>query len=153
MAAAIRTLLNQFFRAPLMSSNTAGGNIVGEIREIPIGKRTRTITISNVWIFSVFGLLMCTFMLYFHTVLLENQANRKQQAIIQLRESNDALHAQLAELSTLPVVEKRAQVMGMQSADSYRYIRISSKTVVTASQAQHVEVSSTSYPVQPPLGF
>lgn len=146
--AATQTLLN---RVPGLSP--MGSNTVSDIRQIPIGKRTRTVSISNVWIFSVFGLLMCTFMLYFHTVLLENQANRKQQAIIQLRESNDELHAQLAELSTLPVVEKRAQAMGMQSADNYRYIRISSKTVVSASQAQHVDVTPASYPIQPPLGF
>lgn len=146
--AATQTLLNQVPGLSPMSSNT-----VGEIRQIPIGRRIRTVSVSNVWIFSVFGLLMCTFMLYFHTVLLENQANRKQQSIIKLRESNDGLHAQLAELSTLPVVEKRAQAMGMQSADNYRYIHVSSKTVVSASQAQHVEVTPAAYPVQPPLGF
>lgn len=146
--AAIYAFLKQFFGVSLMASNTGG-----DIRQLPVGKRTRTVSVSNVWIFSVFGLLMCTFMLYFHTVLLENQANRKQQAIILLRESNDGLHAQLAELSTLPVVERRAQAMGMQSADNYRYIRISSKTVVSASQAQHVEVTPANYPVQPPLGF
>ena len=115
--AATNTLLNQVSR---ISNLPLGATTPEEIRQIPIGKRTRTVSISNVWIFSVFILLLGTFMLYFHTVLLENQANRKQQAIIQLRESNDALHAQLAELSTLPVVEARAQAMGMQEADNYR---------------------------------
>lgn len=149
--AATNTLLNQVSR---LSSLTMGTSTAGEIRQIPIGKRTRTVGISNVWIFSVFGLLLTAFMLYFHTVLLESHANQKQQSIIQLRESNDGLHAQLAELSTLPVVEKRAQAMGMQAADSYRYIHISSKTVVTANQTtQHVDSTHASYPIQPPLGF
>ncbi len=143
--AATQTLLNQ---TPGLSPLNPS---VNEIRHIPIGKRTRVTRIPNVWIFSVFGLLMFTFLLYFHTVIVENQANRKQQEIIQLRQSNDALHAQLAELSSLPTVEQQAKAMGMQSTDSYRYINVSSKLVV--SQTQHLDVSAPSYPIQPPLGF
>lgn len=129
------------------------GAYAGEIRRFPVGVRTRREQISNVWIFAVFGLLVSTFLIYFHTVLLENQANHKQQEIIKLKEQNDAMLAQLAEIKTLPNVEQKALNLGMQPAESFRYI-----TMTGAAASGLISLSSSSavparYPVQPPIGF
>lgn len=125
----------------------------GETRQWVLGVRTRTERISNLWIVSVFGLLVCTFLVYFHTVLLENQANKKQQQIIQMKEQNDMFQAQLAELRTLSSVEARAMAMGMQPVEQYQYISLSPEIYQEAIQTDLIEAESARYPVQPPVGF
>ncbi|MBF2053185.1 MAG: hypothetical protein IGS03_06930 [Candidatus Sericytochromatia bacterium] len=124
-----------------------------DTRQIATGKVIRTEKIASSWIISVFGLLICTFLVYFHTVLIENQANKKQQQIMQIQEQNDMLQAQLAELKTLPAVESRAQAMGMQPVEQYHYISIESELYRQATHPPALDVSPVRYPVQPPIGF
>lgn len=61
---------------------------------------------------------------YIHTVILESHANKTQQAIIALKEQNDKMQATLAELKTLPAIESKAQVMGMQQVKSFTYLKV-----------------------------
>ena len=124
-----------------------------EVRSFQVGVKTRTEQISNVWIFSVFGMLICTFLVYFHTVLLENQANHKQQEIIRLKEQNDAMMAQLAEVKTLANVEAKANKMGMVPAENFKYIAIESEQALSIHNVGKLDISSASYPIQPPVGF
>lgn len=91
--------------------------------------------------------------MYFHTVLIENQANKKQQQIMQIQEQNDMLQAQLAELKTLPSVESRALAMGMQPVEQYHYISIESELYRQATHPPALDISPARYPVQPPIGF
>lgn len=125
----------------------------GEVRSFQVGVTTRTEQLSSVWIFSVFGLLICTFLIYFHTVLLENQANHKQQEIIRVKEQNDAMMAQLAELKTLSNVEAHANRMGMKPAESFKYIALPAGEVLSVQNVGKLDLSSASYPIQPPVGF
>ena len=130
------------------------GKIPGETRQWVLGVRTRTERIPNFWIFSVFGLLICTFLIYFHTVLIENQANKKQQEIIQIKEQNDLYQAQLAELKTLSSVEARATALGMQPVAQYHYISLSPEVYSAAAQtSSSIAIEAVRYPVQPPLGY
>ncbi len=127
--------------------------VQGEVRSFQVGVKTRTEQLSSVWIFSVFGLLICTFLIYFHTVLLENQANNKQQEIIRVKEQNDAMMAQLAELKTLAHIEAQANIMGMQPAENFKYISLESGLAQGVHNVGKLDLSSASYPIQPPVGF
>ncbi|PKL76986.1 MAG: hypothetical protein CVV27_07460 [Candidatus Melainabacteria bacterium HGW-Melainabacteria-1] len=127
--------------------------MIGETRQVVLGVTTKTEQIPNIWILSVFGLLVCTFLVYFHTVLIENQANHKQQEIIRIKEENDMLVARLAELKTLPSVEARATRMGMQPVENFHYISVDSQVYQTAQSSAGVDVSTPRYPVQTPIGF
>lgn len=127
--------------------------VMGETRQVALGIRTQTQQVSNIWIISVFALLVCTFLVYFHTVLIENQANHKQQQIIRMKEENDMLQARLAELKTLPEVEARANRLGMQPVDQYHYISIDPQMYQRAESPNTVDISPARYPVQTPVGF
>lgn len=127
--------------------------ILPETRQVALGVRTRTEQISNIWILAVFGLLVCTFLVYFHTVLIESQANTKQQAIIKIKEENDMMHARLAELKTLSSVEARANRLGMKPVESYRYISVDPQIYQSADTPNAVDISPPRYPVQTPVGF
>jgi hypothetical protein len=127
--------------------------VLQETRHVALGIRTRTEQISNVWILAVFGLLVCTFLVYFHTVLIENQANHKQQNIIRLKEENDVLHVRLAELKTLASVEARANRMGMKPVENYHYITVDPQIYQSAEAPTAVDISAPRYPVQTPVGF
>lgn len=124
-----------------------------ETRHVALGIRTRSEQLSNVWILAVFGLLVCTFMVYFHTVLIENQANHKQQEIIRIKEENDMLNVRLTELKTLASVEARATKMGMKPVENYQYISIDPKIYQNAEVPSTVDISPPRYPVQTPVGF
>lgn len=126
---------------------------LGHTRHVLVGVRTRTERISSFWILSVFGLLVCTFLIYFHTVLIESQANHKQQEIIRIQEQNNMMQASLAELKTLSAVEAHANALGMQPVEQYRYITLDSAMTQKASSPLIIEVRSARYPVQPPAGF
>ena len=124
-----------------------------ETRQVALGLRTRSEHISNVWILAVFGLLVCTFLVYFHTVLIENQANQKQQDIIRIKEENNLLSARLTELKTLAAVEARASSMGMQPVENYHYISVDPQIYQGAATPGKVDISAPRYPVQTPVGF
>lgn len=124
-----------------------------ETRHVALGIRTRTEQLSNIWILSVFALLVCTFMVYFHTVLIENQANHKQQEIIRTKEQNDLLNARLTELKTLSSVEARANQLGMKPVENYQYISIDPQLYQNAEAPSAVDISPPRYPVQTPVGF
>lgn len=126
---------------------------LGQTRHFLVGVRTRTEYISNFWIVSVFGLLVCTFLVYFHTVLIESQANHKQQEIIRIQEQNDMMQARLAELKTLSTVEARATELGMQPVEQYRYIALDPTLSQRAALPLVVDNTPSRYPVQPPAGF
>lgn len=64
----------------------------------------------------------CSLILYFHTVLLETQANKQQQEIISIKEQNYKLSVELAEMKTLPTIDKKAYKMGMKPAKNIKYI-------------------------------
>lgn len=57
----------------------------------------RTEQLSPFTIFSLTSLFVLSLLVYFHTVLVENQANQKQQQIISIKADNDVLQAVLAE--------------------------------------------------------
>ena len=75
-------------------------------------------------ILPLIGLLLCSLTLYFHTVLVESQANAKQQEIIKMKEENYELQALLAELKTLPSIDLKAKELGMESVKDFHYITI-----------------------------
>ncbi|MGV3526697.1 MAG: hypothetical protein ACO1RX_20935 [Candidatus Sericytochromatia bacterium] len=128
------------------------GALAGESRQLVWGIRSRTEQVSNVWILSVFGLLVFTFLIYFHTVLIESQANHKQQEIIKIQEQNANMQARLAELKSLAAVESRATGLGMQPVEQYHYISIDPQLYKSTAPLA-VDVSAPRYPVQTPVGF
>lgn len=122
-------------------------------RQVAVTIKRQTQQLSNYWIISVFGLLLCTFLFYFHSVIVEYQANKKQIDIIKIKEENDMLQAKLSELKTLPAVEARANKMGMQPVDQFHYISVDSQVYDRGQSANAIEISAPKYPMQPPIGY
>ena len=122
-------------------------------RQVAVSIKRQTQQLSNYWIVSVFGLLLCTFLFYFHSVIVEYQANKKQIGIIKIKEENDMLQAKLSELKTLPAVEARANKMGMQPVEQFHYISVDSHVYDRGQSANAIEISVPKYPMQPPIGY
>lgn len=113
----------------------------------------RTEQLSPFTIFSLTSLFVLSLLVYFHTVLVENQANKKQQQIISIKEENDVLQATLAEKKSLAVVEQKAIGMGMMPVEQYHYITLDSTTFHDAENKQYQPVVQSHIPPRTPVGF
>ncbi|MBT9546629.1 MAG: hypothetical protein IV090_14660 [Candidatus Sericytochromatia bacterium] len=113
----------------------------------------RTEQLSPFTIFSLTSLFVLSLLVYFHTVLVENQANQKQQQIITIKADNDVLQAVLAEKKSLAVVEQKAIGMGMMPVEQYHYITLDSSTYHDAENKHYQPVIQTHTPPRTPVGF
>lgn len=109
--------------------------------------------VSTLSILSLSGLFLCSLLIYFHTVLVENQANKKQMQIIHTKEENSVLQASLAERKSLANVEKKALSLGMQAVDQYHYISLESAVYHQADELSSVSLPANSRSVRTPVGF
>ncbi|PIQ28850.1 hypothetical protein COW36_09635 [bacterium (Candidatus Blackallbacteria) CG17_big_fil_post_rev_8_21_14_2_50_48_46] len=113
----------------------------------------RTEQISPMGILFLVSLFVGSLLIYFHSVLIENQANQKQQQIIHTKEENDVLQAVLAEKKSLATVEQKAMGMGMQQVENYHYITLESSVYHQAESGSSIAIQSKSKEIRTPVGF
>jgi hypothetical protein len=99
------------------------------------------------------GLVIASIVVYHHTVLIENQANHIQSEIIRTREANSVMQAELAARKSLPVIEKKAQGLGMTPVENYQYITLEKAALVQLAQPTSFSVRIPIRQVEPPVGF
>jgi hypothetical protein len=115
--------------------------------------RTEQNQLSPLVIISLTSLFVLSLLVYFHTVLVENQANAKQQMIIKTKAENDVLQAALAEKKSLAIVEQKALGMGMQPVENYHYITLDSATFHEAENNSYQPVAQIVSAPRTPVGF
>lgn len=109
--------------------------------------------VSTLSIISLSGLFVCSLLIYFHTVLIEYQANTTQMRIIQTKEENAILQASLAERKSLANVEKKALAFGMQAVDQYHYISLESAAYHQTDELNTIALPANQQVINPPIGF